>query len=329
MLTHTALTLALLLCVGAQSKVVLHGREDVRHQLNQVFDALSMLNHKVSQFDNQGISTSTYEQQVRREREDLYRVLYGLNIRKVDWGYGAPFQYSKEKVVVKDTGDETSAYGTTHFVYLKGAFSGSKPSLAHHDQVLTHIAGGDVALHLFHEDGTYEHVILGDVFHNRHARFSVVVPKDTFLAEELITGEYAICNDVSAPSVHEEEYEHPTEEDLISKFPQHKDIFRKVFRFSEHDVRSELKSAVHEAITHPDTYGHHSFSSRYNKPRPAYYQQQQPRYNTRQYGYDQYYQPRYQSRQYGYDRQYGNTHQPTSRPVVPFVDPKFNSVYYD
>ena len=82
---------------------MLHGREDVRHQLNQVFDALSMLNHKVSQFDNQGISTSTYEQQVRREREELYRVLYGLNIRKVDWGYGAPFQYSKVRKQKSDT----------------------------------------------------------------------------------------------------------------------------------------------------------------------------------------------------------------------------------
>ena len=89
--------------LGAQSKVVLHGREDVRHQLNQVFDALSMFNHKVSQFDNQGISTSTYEQQVRREREELYRVLYGLNIRKVDWGYGAPFQYSKVRKQKSDT----------------------------------------------------------------------------------------------------------------------------------------------------------------------------------------------------------------------------------
>jgi len=277
---YTVLCLAAVLLCGVQGKHFQqqqYGGADVNrlsHTLSNIQEAITRLNYKLHQMENfntpQHQYGQQYPQQYRQQypqqygqqyrqhvgqtehyghtSEDVIRVAHDIGLHKVDWGYATPFQHSHEHVTVKDTNEEREAFGMAKFLYVKGAASGSKPTVAPHDQVITHIAGGEVAFHMIHEDGTYEHVILGDVEHNHNARYVVIVPANTYVAEELLCEEYSLASVVSAPNNKEEDYKHPTEEELITKFPQHEDVIRKAYRFTENDNHSELKYAVEHAF---------------------------------------------------------------------------------
>jgi len=264
---YTTLCLAAVLLCGVQGKYLQgqYGQADVNrlsHTLSNIQKAISQLNYKLHDMETYNRQGDFYRPTYNRygqqhvgqtqhyghTSEDVIRVAHDIGLHKVEWGYSTPFQKSHEHVTVKDTNEEREAFGMAKYLYVKGASSGSKPTVAPHDQIITHIAGGEVAFHMIHEDGTYEHVILGDVEHNHNAHYVVIVPANTYVAEELLTEEYCLASVVSAPHNKEEDYKHPTEEELVTKFPQHEDVIHKAYRFGEHDTHGDLKYAVEHAF---------------------------------------------------------------------------------
>merc|ERR1712121_194094 len=136
------------------------------------------------------------------------------------------------------------------------------------DMVLTHIAGGEVAIHMIHENGHYEYAVLGDVERNPRARYAVVIPAHTYVADELLTEEYSLGNSVAIPKYEESEYKTVDANELFTKFPQHKEIIKRAFMFGEHDTPTDLKSAVERAFQITET-------RQYNNQYPRQYGQYQ------------------------------------------------------
>merc|ERR1712121_409463 len=215
----------------------------------------------------------------------------GEKIQYLDFhGYMAPPVVSKEKVMDKETGTERAAYETSMWVMLRGSASGYKPKYVPNDMVLTHIAGGEVAIHMIHKDGHYEYAILGDVERNPRAHYAVVIPAHTYVADELLTEEYSLGNSVATPKYEESEYKTVDANELFTKFPQHKEIIKRAFMFGEHDTPTDLKSAVERAFQITETRQYNNqYPTQYNQHYNQYYNQYPTQYNQYPTQYDRYY----------------------------------------
>jgi len=309
---YTYLCLAGLLLVGVESLNSANGDVNLNrlaHNLTDVFETLTKLNHRVHQIED-FTQTQYYTPQQNRihHQEELLKVLEELHFEKIQYldfhGYMAPPVVSKEKVMDKETGTERAAYETSMWVMLRGSASGYKPKYVPNDMVLTHIAGGEVAIHMIHKDGHYEYAILGDVERNPRAHYAVVIPAHTYVADELLTEEYSLGNSVATPKYEESEYKTVDANELFTKFPQHKEIIKRAFMFGEHDTPTDLKSAVERAFQitetrqynnqYPRQYGqyqtkYNQYPTQYNQHYNQYYNQYPTQYNQYPTQYDQYY----------------------------------------
>ncbi|XP_068672207.1 uncharacterized protein [Montipora foliosa] len=88
--------------------------------------------------------------------------------------------------------------------------------------------GGHIVLHMITEEGKYENKIIGDPSKDLKARFHCHVPKNVWFALELQDKtSYCVFSEAAGPGFEYEDCEVGDRDNMLTLFPQHKEIVEK------------------------------------------------------------------------------------------------------
>tara|TARA_R110000744_G_scaffold238172_4_gene355619 strand:+ start:10905 stop:11528 length:624 start_codon:yes stop_codon:yes gene_type:complete len=87
--------------------------------------------------------------------------------------------------------------------------------------------GAPITYHMIYPDGHYEKVVVGPDIQNGQ-QLQLAVPGGTYKAAELTTGTYGLVSEAVAPGWEKEDMIDVSSDELLEKFPQHKNIIERL-----------------------------------------------------------------------------------------------------
>ncbi|VDI12290.1 Hypothetical predicted protein [Mytilus galloprovincialis] len=97
------------------------------------------------------------------------------------------------------------------------------------DEIYNWHAGGTLKVHLIDKDGNHTCTMLGDGVKNPECVYQSIIPHDTWYSAELTEGsKYVLFGAVVFPGWELKDWTEGNKEELIAKFPQHKDLFTRL-----------------------------------------------------------------------------------------------------
>ncbi|CAH1791477.1 unnamed protein product [Owenia fusiformis] len=89
--------------------------------------------------------------------------------------------------------------------------------------------GGNVKVHLISKDGVYRSEILGDMMSSDDANYQVRVPRNHWYAVEMEDAtQSCLYSAVVVPGWEAKDWKEGKRDDLISKFPKHRDLIERL-----------------------------------------------------------------------------------------------------
>ncbi len=95
------------------------------------------------------------------------------------------------------------------------------------DEVWHHYEGGTIRIHMISVIGTYACVEVGPDLKKKQ-EFQVVIPGQTWFACEVLDQDYALAGCTVAPGFSFADFELPTRQQLLDRFPQHAEIITRL-----------------------------------------------------------------------------------------------------
>merc|ERR1712168_765215 len=236
-----------------------YGDGDVISQnLTAVWEAIHHLEHQLHQLQDQ---TQSYRRGYGGHYNGGYRhefmsLLHEVGIQQTRRYYMSPLITSTTQVKPEGGIKLRPAFNTAHLLYHKGHFTGVTFSNYAHDIIYTYNAGGSIAFHLIHPDGSHERKVLGDVQHDHHAQYVVIVPGGTWQASELIEGDFALVTFVSAPAPDHSLFAEYDVEDLVGEFPKYETMIRRLDAIGANDLQLNMPSHASRSHDHQGHQGH-------------------------------------------------------------------------
>merc|ERR1712168_1316131 len=230
-----------------------YGDGDVISQnLTAVWEAIHHLEHQLHQLQDQ---TQSYRRGYGGHYNGGYRhefmsLLHEVGIQQTRRYYMSPLITSTTQVKQEGGIKLRPAFNTAHLLYHKGHFTGVTFSNYAHDIIYTYNAGGSIAFHLIHPDGSHERKVLGDVQHDHHAQYVVIVPGGTWQASELIEGDFAIISFVTAPALDHSLFLPFKLDHLLTEFPQYENMIRRLDAIDDNDTKLNIIYSSHDHQSH-------------------------------------------------------------------------------
>ncbi len=94
------------------------------------------------------------------------------------------------------------------------------------DEIWHFYKGSPIKLHIISEDGNYKKIIIGNHLEKGELPQYVVQAKDYFAAEVINPNDFTLVGCTVAPGFDFNDFELPSREDLVSRFPQHIQIIK-------------------------------------------------------------------------------------------------------
>jgi predicted cupin superfamily sugar epimerase len=124
-------------------------------------------------------------------------------------------------------GGPRAAHTAIYFLLPSGAFSALHRVAS--DEVWHHYDGDPVDLHVLDETGAHTHATLGrDVMAGERPQF--VVPAGSWQAAVPRGDRYALCGCTVAPGFDFRDFEMPTRDELLARFPAHQELVIRLTR---------------------------------------------------------------------------------------------------
>jgi len=244
-------------CVLGKDSLTHHkyGDGDVISQnLTAVWEAIHHLEHQIHDLQDHpaGHGQNRGGSHSQNEHHELMSLIHEVGIRRFDDKYYmTEIINSSTQVKSQRDNEDRPAFGVAHFMYMRGHSTGLPFSNYRHDSICTWNAGGSVAVHMIHPDGTHERKVLGDVQHDHHAQYVVTIPGGSWESTELIEGEYALITFVMAPAIDYANFLPYNVDTLSKQYPQYEKMIRRLDRIHANDTPLDIEAqASHDHEGH-------------------------------------------------------------------------------
>jgi len=184
------------------------------------------------------------------DHHELMSLIHEVGIQKMGPYFMSPAVNSTTMVKIAGGSKLRPAFGATHFLFMKGHFTGMEFANYAHDVVITYNAGGSIAIHIIYPDGSHKRKVLGDVQHDHHAQYVATLPGGAWHASELVEGDFALVTIVMAPALDYSFFKAYDVEQLVSEFSQYENMIRRLSTIGADDVPFDIPQSTHDHQGH-------------------------------------------------------------------------------
>ena len=136
--------------------------------------------------------------------------------------------FRSDQVVTLASGMKRNASTAIYFLLPAGMFSAFHV-IRGADEIWHHYAGDAVEIHMIAPGGDYRVEMLGGDVANGE-RPQIIVPADTLQAAVIRGAGFALCGCTVTPGFDFADFAMPSRDGLLTRFPQHADVIRKLTR---------------------------------------------------------------------------------------------------
>ncbi len=148
---------------------------------------------------------------------------------------------SSRRLAPGPDGTSRAASTAIYFLLPAGEFSAFH-RIRESDELWHHYGGDPVEIHMIVPEGDHRVAILGPEI-EQGERPQIVVPADTYQAAIARGPRFALCGCTVTPGFEFADFELPSRDELLARFPRHEQVIRRLTRNSRRVVEESLETA--------------------------------------------------------------------------------------